>query len=173
MVSRFLGWKLPKDFGPDCFVSFNRDAAERYSWPVGTNLLTADQARAMLQYVLGEPAPDERPKQPVTEPTTGVAPKNKQPTHQSSNPVARVTPDMVTSAILSVAHHILPDTQITVCVLTLTNGTKLLGYNYGSIDPAAQDWEQGLQAAYNMAREKIWELEGYALRERLAQGGAA
>lgn len=83
-------------------------------------------------------------------------------------PVARVTPDMITAAIVGADYIVLPGTQITVCTITLRNGTKVLGYNYGAIDPACQDWAQGRQAAYDMAREKIWELEGYALRERLA-----
>lgn len=51
-VTRFLSWTLPLDFAPDGYVSFNApgDAA---SWPVGTNLLTAQQARHMLAHVLG------------------------------------------------------------------------------------------------------------------------
>lgn len=53
MVNRFLMWKLPPTFGPDCFVSFDREKAKaNQSWPVGTNLLTADEARAMLEHVL-------------------------------------------------------------------------------------------------------------------------
>ena len=82
-------------------------------------------------------------------------------------PVARVTPDMITAAIVGADYNVLPGTQITVCTITLRNGTKVLGYNYGAIDPACQDWAQGRQAAYDMAREKIWELEGYALRSYL------
>lgn len=55
MVSRFLAWPLPKDFAPDCHVYFDREAADAFveSWPTGTNLLTATQARAMLEHVLG------------------------------------------------------------------------------------------------------------------------
>lgn len=53
MVNRFLMWKLPPTFGPDCFVSFDREKAKaNQSWPVGTNLLGADEARAMLEHVL-------------------------------------------------------------------------------------------------------------------------
>lgn len=57
MVDRFLGWKLPDDFCPDAGVSFKRDFNEHTNYPmkhepVGTNLLTADQAKAMLEYVL-------------------------------------------------------------------------------------------------------------------------
>lgn len=59
MVDRFLTWKLPKDFSPDHCISFDRESAQRLcddtngvSWPTGTNLLSASQARAMLEYVL-------------------------------------------------------------------------------------------------------------------------
>lgn len=51
MVSRFLTWRLPDDFAPDCGVSFTKPNHPT-SWPVGTNLLTAIQARQMLEYVL-------------------------------------------------------------------------------------------------------------------------
>lgn len=51
MVSRFLGWKLPEDFAPDAGITFNHDPDD--FMPTGTNLLTADQARAMLEHVLG------------------------------------------------------------------------------------------------------------------------
>lgn len=54
MVNRFLGWSLPRDFNPDCHIAFDRDAASynQHSWPIGTNLLTADQAKAMFEYCL-------------------------------------------------------------------------------------------------------------------------
>lgn len=69
MVSRFLAWELPKDFQPDGGVAFargvgtmdgKRDRADMGPgwWPVGTNLLTADQARAMLEHVLGDALAD-------------------------------------------------------------------------------------------------------------------
>jgi hypothetical protein len=51
MVSRFLGWKLPEMFVPDCGISFT-PLGHPHSWPVGTNLLTADQAKAMFEYCL-------------------------------------------------------------------------------------------------------------------------
>ena len=54
MVSRFLCWKLPQDFAPDCRVHFDREAAaaDIGGWPVGTNLLTAEQALAMFRHCL-------------------------------------------------------------------------------------------------------------------------
>jgi len=51
MVSRFLGWRLPDDFSPDCGITF-KPPGHPNGWPVGTNLLTAPQAREMLEYVL-------------------------------------------------------------------------------------------------------------------------
>ena len=59
MVNRFLGWRVPQDFSPDSGVVFHRTMASGKPrpiewWPVGTNLLTAEQARAMLEHVLGD-----------------------------------------------------------------------------------------------------------------------
>jgi hypothetical protein len=51
MVDRFLGWKLPKDFYPDAGISFKQPSNPEW-WPIGTNLLTADQAKAMFEYCL-------------------------------------------------------------------------------------------------------------------------
>lgn len=56
MVQRFLGWRLPDTFAPDCYISFDKEGLKRMGngshWPVGTNLFTDPEARAMLEYVL-------------------------------------------------------------------------------------------------------------------------
>jgi hypothetical protein len=56
MVNRFLGWPLPKTFGPDCGIAFDGRKDDEWNknkpWPIGTNLLTADEAKAMFEYVL-------------------------------------------------------------------------------------------------------------------------
>ncbi len=56
MVDRFLRWPLPETFAPDCWIVFNGRGVDAHgytkTWPVGTNLLTAIEARAMLEYVL-------------------------------------------------------------------------------------------------------------------------
>ena len=61
MVDRFLGWKLPKDFMPDAgivFIQTKRYGYDTPHWPTGTNLLDAEQAKQMLQHVVGgDPAP--------------------------------------------------------------------------------------------------------------------
>ncbi len=62
MVNRFLGWRLPYHFTPDCGISFNpeyngeHNAArgkppERHE-PTGTNLLDAGQAEVMVRYMI-------------------------------------------------------------------------------------------------------------------------
>lgn len=58
MVDRFLGWPLPKDFGPDAGISFT-PSTHPMGWPVGTNLFTADQARAMFEHALGGKSKNE------------------------------------------------------------------------------------------------------------------
>ncbi len=73
MVNRFLSWKLPNDFSPDSGIAFTK-TYNGYkdgvftkdiprtpddpvaSWPIGTNLFTADQAKAMLEHVLADAA---------------------------------------------------------------------------------------------------------------------
>lgn len=86
-VDRFLGWPLPQDFAPDGGITFDRkvrtaegekDRAEMRPawWPVGTNLLTADQARAMLAHVLGLSAE----QQPAAQPGAADAGKPSGPT---------------------------------------------------------------------------------------------
>lgn len=85
-----------------------------------------------------------------------------------AQPLTRqLTPADIDGVIVDRRFHKLPDTAITICELTLRNGAKVLGHNYGSIDPTKQDWAQGEAAAFALAREKVWELEGYLLRERL------
>ena len=62
MVSRFLGWRLPGNFNPDAGISFNPVFNEHTAHPMrhepcGTNLLDAQQAEAMIRYLVeGLPA---------------------------------------------------------------------------------------------------------------------
>lgn len=58
MAQRFLGWKLPENFIPDCGIHFDAEAAMkmdprngRYE-PTGTNLFDARQAQAMVRYMV-------------------------------------------------------------------------------------------------------------------------
>lgn len=57
---------------------------------------------------------------------------------------------------------------LTFCVLVLRNGTKVVGVNYGAIDPARHDPEMGRTEALKAAIEQVWPLMGYELRTKLA-----
>lgn len=59
---------------------------------------------------------------------------------------------------------------LTICVLRLRNGTKLVGINYGAIDPDQHDADLGRKEARADAVEKLWELLGFRLRDKLAAG---
>lgn len=55
MVDRFLSWELPRDFYPDGRISFNREPdamGNNPTWPIGTNLFTATQAKTMVEYMM-------------------------------------------------------------------------------------------------------------------------
>jgi Phage protein (N4 Gp49/phage Sf6 gene 66) family len=58
---------------------------------------------------------------------------------------------------------------LTFCVLMLHNGTKIVGINYGAIDPAQHDAERGRREARKDATRQIWPLMGYLLREKLRE----
>lgn len=79
MVSRFLGWPLPISFTPDAGISFDPIYSRgtpyegRYR-PIGTNLLDAEQAEAMVRYLI-EGMPEPAPQIP-----DGWVPVPKEPT---------------------------------------------------------------------------------------------
>lgn len=58
MVDRFLTWKLPEHFNPDCGISFKPTYNEHMSFgpqrhePQGTNLFDATQAEAMIRHMV-------------------------------------------------------------------------------------------------------------------------
>ena len=83
----------------------------------------------------------------------------------------KLTPDDITKAIAEAQYHVLPGTRVTICLLILRNGAKVVGVNYGSIDPAQHREDMGRQEAYKDAVNKVWELEGYLLRQRLYEAG--
>jgi hypothetical protein len=63
MVSRFLSWKLPTDFAPDCGITFKPESdydhpefSRAKFEPTGTNLFHAGQTKVMLEHVM-QPQP--------------------------------------------------------------------------------------------------------------------
>ena len=58
--------------------------------------------------------------------------------------------------------------MLTFCVLQLRNGTRIVGTNYGAIDPAQHSAEHGRADARAQAVEQIWPLMNYELRSKLS-----
>jgi len=56
---------------------------------------------------------------------------------------------------------------VTICVLTLTNGTKIVGVNEGPVSPENFKPELGRQYARQKAIDQIWPMLGYELRTKL------
>lgn len=79
----------------------------------------------------------------------------------------RVTPDVVDSAIAGERFWVPDGTTLTVCVLILRNGFTVTGES-ACASPENYNEELGRKIARDNARQKIWALEGYALRNRLA-----
>ena len=79
----------------------------------------------------------------------------------------RLTPAHINSTIKDIGYHRLTDV-LTVCVLTLMNGFTVTGES-ACASPENFDAEIGNKVAFENAREKIWMLEGYLLKEKLYQ----
>lgn len=85
----------------------------------------------------------------------------------------RVTNESINAKIKEpVKTYRLPDTTITIAVITLENGFTVTGES-ACADPANFDAEVGKEMALNNAFDKIWPLEGYLLKERLFLDGLA
>lgn len=79
----------------------------------------------------------------------------------------RLTPAHIDAQIVSEAYHMFPGTTLTICALTLRNGFQVVGES-AAASPENFDQDIGRKIARDNARNKIWALEGYLLRSRLA-----
>lgn len=84
---------------------------------------------------------------------------------------ARITPQRISDVIVSEQYHVFDGTMLTVCVLTLRNGFTVTGES-ACASPENFDAEIGRKIARENARQKIWALEGYLLRETLHAAGS-
>ena len=78
----------------------------------------------------------------------------------------RVTPEHLENVIVSEQFHVFPNTTFTACLLTLKNGYTVLGES-ACASAANFNAELGRKIARDNAKNKIWALEGYLLRDRL------
>lgn len=79
----------------------------------------------------------------------------------------RLNPQMIDDTIVSEQYHVFPNTTLTVCALTLRNGFIVVGES-AAASPENFNQEIGRKIARENARNKIWALEGYLLREQLS-----
>lgn len=78
----------------------------------------------------------------------------------------RLTPEMIDSVIVDSGFHVLGDTCLTVCYLKLKNGFTVTGESACAC-PENFNAEIGEKIAFENARDKIWMLEGYLLKQKL------
>jgi hypothetical protein len=79
----------------------------------------------------------------------------------------RITPEQIDAAVVGEQYHVFEGTTLTVCCLTLANGFTVTGES-ACASPENFDVELGRKIARDNAKQKIWALEGYALRNRLS-----
>ena len=84
----------------------------------------------------------------------------------------RLTPSHIDSVIVGAQFWRPEDTTLTVCAMQLTNGTIVVGES-ACVSRLNFDAEIGKNIAYENARQKVWALEGYLLREKLEAEEAA
>jgi len=82
---------------------------------------------------------------------------------------ARLTPDLIDATIAKEQFHVFENSQLTVCCLTLTNGFTVTGES-ACASPENFDEDVGRRISRDNARNKIWALEGYLLKQSLFEG---
>jgi hypothetical protein len=82
----------------------------------------------------------------------------------------RVTQHDIDTVITESAYHVFEGTMLTVCCLTLKNGFTVTGES-ACASPANFNADLGRKIAFGHARDKIWALEGYLLKQRLFEAG--
>jgi len=78
----------------------------------------------------------------------------------------RLTPESIDATILYEEYFRVTNTTCTICSLVLTNGYVVVGKS-AAASMANFDEELGRKIARDNAREQIWALEGYLLKQKL------
>ncbi len=81
-------------------------------------------------------------------------------------PARRITPGMLDAEIAAEDYHVFPGSCLTICALTMQNGFVVTGESACAI-PANFDAEIGRKIARENARQKLWPLLGFRLRDQL------
>ena len=80
----------------------------------------------------------------------------------------RLSPTIIQEQIVDEAYYVFPGTTVTICCLTLRNGYNVIGES-ASVSLENFHEDIGKKVAYIKARDKIWALEGYLLKSKLAK----
>ncbi len=78
----------------------------------------------------------------------------------------RVTSRRIDEVVVSESYHVFENSQLTVCCLTLENGFTVTGES-ACASPENFNKELGRKISKDKAKDKIWVLEGYALKQKL------
>ena len=81
----------------------------------------------------------------------------------------RLAPELIDATIAKTQFHVFEDSCLTVCCLTLKNGFTVTGES-ACVSPENFNAEIGQKIAKENARNKIWMLEGYLLKQRISEG---
>jgi hypothetical protein len=78
----------------------------------------------------------------------------------------RLTPEHIDNMIKGITYTVLPSAKVMVCEITLLNGFTVHGEG-SAVSKANFNEEIGREVSFKNAREKIWQLEGYLLQDKL------
>lgn len=78
----------------------------------------------------------------------------------------RLSPENLDAVIGRTTFTVLPSGKVMVCEITLVNGFTVRG-EASTVSKANFNEEIGKDISYKNAREKIWQLEGYLLQDKL------
>jgi hypothetical protein len=82
-----------------------------------------------------------------------------------------LTADDIAQIVVKADYFLFPETTLTVCCLTLKNGFAVIGES-ACADPMNFDAAVGRSIANKNAMDKVWQLEGYRLKQSLYSGSA-
>lgn len=79
----------------------------------------------------------------------------------------RLTPQLIDDCIVGEDYHVFPGTTTTICRLQLRNGFSTIGES-AAVSLDNFDKDIGKKVARDNARDKIWQLMGFLLKDKLS-----
>jgi hypothetical protein len=81
----------------------------------------------------------------------------------------KLTDDQIEGVIVSEEYTHVLGTTATICILVLENGFVCIGTS-ACVIPKDYDETMGRLLARDNAKDKVWELEGYLLKQKMHEG---